>query len=88
MMQSDDAKMHTMRTTVTIDDRLLKQAKLAATRSGRSLSDLVDDGLRLVLARPPSVATDIDLPTFGGSGVRPGVDLDDKAALLDVLDEA
>ena len=88
MMQTNDAKMHFMRTTVTIDDRLLKQAKLAATRSGRSLSDLVDDGLRLVLARPQSVATVIDLPTFGGSGLRPGVDLADKAALLDVLDEA
>jgi hypothetical protein len=77
-----------MRTTVNIDDRLLRQAKLAATRSGRSLSDLVDDGLRLLLRRAAPDARDLSaLPTFGGSGLRPGVDLEDKAALLELLDE-
>jgi hypothetical protein len=77
-----------MRTTVNIDDRLLRQAKLAATRSGRSLSDLVDDGLRLLLGRAAPEARDLAaLPTFGGSGLRPGVDLEDKGALLELLDE-
>lgn len=77
-----------MRTTVNIDDRLLKQAKVAASRSGRTLSDLVDDGLRLLLTRgAPSDRKPPELPTFGGSGLRPGVDLEDKAALLDLLDE-
>jgi hypothetical protein len=77
-----------MRTTVNIDDRLLKQARLAATRSGRSLGDLVDDGLRLLLARASAQdAQSVELPTFGGSGLRPGVDLEDKAALVELLDE-
>lgn len=80
--------MRTVRTTVNIDDRLLRQAKLAAARSGRSLSDLVDDGLRLLLARPPRASEPIALPTFGGSGLRPGVDLEDKDALLELLDRA
>ncbi|MDX6216171.1 MAG: hypothetical protein QOG99_1755 [Frankiales bacterium] len=77
-----------MRTTVNIDDRLLKQAKVAATRSGRSLSDIVDDGLRLLLTRAaPAGRQPAALPTYGGSGLRPGVDLEDKAALLELLDE-
>jgi hypothetical protein len=80
--------MRIVRTTVNIDDRLLKQAKVAASRSGRTLSDLVDDGLRLLLARTsPGARAPLELPTFGGSGLRPGVHVEDKAALLDLLDE-
>ena len=86
MMHGYDA---TMRTTVTIDDRLLKQAKLAATKAGRTLSDLVEDGLRTVLSdRPAKHAERIALPTYGGSGLRPGIDLEDKDGLAAALDEA
>lgn len=78
-----------MRTTVTLDDRLLRQAKLAAAHSGRSLSDLVDDGLRLLLdQRPERRRAPVELPVFGGSGLRPGVDLEDKEGLAVLLDEA
>jgi hypothetical protein len=71
-----------MRTTVTIDDRLLAQAKQAAASSGRTLGDLVDDGLRLLLTPAGRRGTTpVTLPVFGGSGLRPGVDLDDKEGL-------
>jgi hypothetical protein len=81
--------MRTVRTTVNIDDRLLKRAKVLATRSGRSLSDVVDDGLRLLLASAaPARRQSVELPVYGGSGLRPGVELEDKTALLDLLDEA
>jgi hypothetical protein len=77
-----------VRTTVTIDDRLLQQAKLAAAQSGRTLSELVDDGLRLLLAqRPARAGRPVSLPVFGGSGVRPGVDLEDREGLAALLDE-
>ncbi|MDP3714237.1 MAG: antitoxin [Mycobacteriales bacterium] len=78
-----------MRTTVSIDDRLLTQAKVAAAGSGRTLSDLVEDGLRLLLAqggRHPSAP--VVLPVFGGSGLLPGVDLEDKDGLAARLDES
>ncbi len=85
MMQSYDAKV---RTTVTIEDRLLMQAKLAATKTGRTLSDLVEDGLRTVLAeRLGRPADRVTLATYGGSGLRPGVDLEDKDGLTALLDE-
>lgn len=88
MMQISDAKMPSMRTTVSIPDSLLREAKLAAAGAGRTLSDLVEDGLRLLLARPdrPSSAMPA-LPVFGGSGLRPGVDLEDKEGLAELLDE-
>lgn len=77
-----------MRTTVTIDDRLLVQAKRAAASSGRTLSDLVDDGLRLLLAPAERRgARPVTLPVFGGSGLRPGVDLEDKEGLAALLEE-
>jgi hypothetical protein len=78
-----------VRTTVNIDDRLLRQAKLEAARCNRSLGDVVDDALRLLLAptgRGRS-APKLDLPVFGGSGLRPGVDLEDKEGLAALLDD-
>jgi hypothetical protein len=86
MARLDDASV---RTTVNIDDRLLRQAKLEAARSNRSLGDVVDDALRLLLAPAGRgrTAPPLDLPVFGGSGLRPGVDLEDKEGLAAVLDE-
>ncbi|MYB41977.1 MAG: ribbon-helix-helix protein, CopG family [Chloroflexi bacterium] len=77
-----------MRTTVRLDDVLLRQAKEHAARSGRTLTALIEDALRRTLAEakrrpahPPP-----NLPTFRGDGLQPGVDLDDSAALLDLLE--
>lgn len=76
-----------MRTTVTIDDHLLEQARQLALTSRRSLGDVVDDALRLLLAVGAQQRATVDLPTYGGSGLLPGVDLEDKASLSALLDE-
>lgn len=78
-----------MRITVRLNDELLKEAKALAARQGRTLTSLIEDGLREQLARPPagSERKRVDLPTFKGGGLRAGVDLDDSAALRRVLDE-
>lgn len=77
-----------MRTTVTIDDDLLRRAKALAARTGRNLGDVVDDALRVLLTdRADATETDVVLPTFGGSGFRLGVDLEDRDAIADLLDE-
>lgn len=77
-----------MRTTVTIDDTLLSGARELAARTSRSLGDVVDDALRLLLAdrQSPVRPESVDLPVFGGSGLRPGVDPADKDALAELLD--
>jgi hypothetical protein len=79
-----------VRTTLNIDDSLLREAKANAARKGRTLTAVVEDALRESLARmgsaPPRES--VELPTFRGEGgLMPGVDLDDNAAVRALLDE-
>lgn len=78
-----------MRTTIRIDDELLREAKSRAASSGRTLTAVVEDALRAAMHQRhgPTQASRIALPTFAGSGLQPGVDIDDSAALLDLMDE-
>ena len=74
-----------MRTTIRLDDSLLRQAKAAAAASGRSLNDLISDAVRAALASRPTAGRVSEVPTYRGHGLQPGVDLDDSAALLDLM---
>jgi hypothetical protein len=78
-----------VRTTIRIDDELYRAVKEQAARSGRTVAEIVEDAVRRSLADGPSDATVesmAPLPTYGGSGVLPGVDLTSNAALRDVMD--
>lgn len=76
-----------MRTTIRIDDSLLAEAKRRAAGAGTTLTKLIEDALREALARrPPPKRERVGLPTFGGRGLRPGVDINESAALRDVMD--
>lgn len=77
-----------MRTTIKIEDGLLAEAKAQAANSGRTLAAVVEDALRSSLARrsPPQPRSAASLPTFAGGPTRSGVDLDDGAALLDLME--
>lgn len=75
-----------MRTTITIADELYRQAKAAAARRGRSVSQLIEDAVRVELLPAAPDRSVPDLVVFGGSGTLPGVDLHDGAALADLLD--
>jgi hypothetical protein len=79
-----------MRTTIRIDDQLLLEAERLAARTGRSLTAVVEDALREVVARQGVAArrTPVHLTTVGDQGVLPGVDLDDSAALLEFMERA
>ena len=79
-----------MRSTIRIDDRLLAEAKAQAARSGRTLAAVVEDALRASLARRDRGETTrpLALPTSPGGRLRPGVDLDDSAALLELMEGA
>ena len=76
-----------MRTTVTINDQLLQRAKVHAAASNRTLSEVVEDGLRLAMTRAEERPVLDPLPVFGALGVRPGVDVSRNASLRDQLDE-
>lgn len=76
-----------MRTTVRINDSLLKAAKREAARRGQTLSSLIEQGLRHVLAQPPPVLRRVELPVCrAGGGTLPGIGLNDTSALMDVMD--
>lgn len=78
-----------MRTTVRLDDALLDRAKREARRRGETLTALIERGLRLVLARPEPRRTRqrVAVPVCPArGGTLPGVDLDDSAALLDLVE--
>ena len=75
-----------MRTTIDINDELLRAAKSCAARDRRTLRAVVEQALRQFLAGPASVVADgPPIPVFRGQGVQPGVDLTDAAALEDLL---
>jgi hypothetical protein len=77
-----------MRTTIRIDDHLLAEAKEAAARRGSTLTALIEDALRQALrTSAASTRERIPLPVHRGGRLRPGVDLDDSAALLDLMEE-
>jgi hypothetical protein len=77
-----------MRTTLILDDQLLRQAKAHAAETGSSLTRLVQDALREKLHRPQVAhAPPLRLRTFRGKGVRPGVNLDSHAELLDRMEQ-
>jgi len=76
-----------MRTTIRLDEHLLRQAKQHALASGKTLTAVLEQALRESLTRRTAAALHepLQLNTFRGGGVRPGVDLDDSASLLDVM---
>jgi peptidoglycan/xylan/chitin deacetylase (PgdA/CDA1 family) len=77
-----------MRTTIRLDDDLLAKAKHAALERGTTLTAVIEDALRRALAPGGAGRREpFTMLTFDGDGVRPGVDLDDTASLLDLMDE-
>ena len=79
-----------MRTTINIDDRLLNEAKKAALASRTTLSAIVETAIREMLSRrrPGNAKAPAELVTFRGRGLMQGVDLDDSAALLELMEDA
>jgi hypothetical protein len=78
-----------MRTTVTIDDEVLGRVKELAARSHRSIGSVLEEALIAHLeheAARPTRRT--PWPTFTPSnpGTLPGVDLEDRHAIMDLLD--
>ena len=76
-----------MRTTVRLDENLLAEAKKHAAESGKTLTSLLEEALRESLSRrkPLVKSKPVRLKTVKGGGVLAGVDLDDSAALLDLM---
>jgi hypothetical protein len=77
-----------VRTTVNIEESALDLGKKRAAETGRSLGSVISDALlQAYSGRPtPRKSERYDLPVSGKGGMRPGVDLDNSAALEDLMD--
>jgi plasmid stability protein len=80
--------MMLVRTTLTLDDDVLRMARRRAAEDGRPLKDVINEALRAGLRdggtrRRPAFA--FKLRTVTGR-VMPGVDLTDRDKLFDLMD--
>ena len=73
-----------MRTTVRLDDTLLRDAKSYAAAAGMTLTALFEESLRVRMAQTGSEPRKrIRLLTSGDGGMHAGVDLDDVSPVVD-----
>jgi hypothetical protein len=76
-----------MRTTIRLNNDLLKRAKKRAADEGRTLTSLVEDGLLLILSKTKANRRKrIELPVSKATGgVLPGIDLNRSSDLEEVM---
>ena len=77
-----------MRTTITIDERLLAQLKQRAAESGTSVSRLIEKAVQLTARVPVSTAQEepFELITFGAGGRFSRHNIDKASALFEAED--
>ncbi len=79
-----------MKTTLDIDDAMLRKAKILAAQQGITLTRLIEEGLRLrmTMAAPSSFA--VRMPKIavweGKGGLLPGIDPTSNRSMLDAAD--
>ena len=74
-----------MKTTLIIDDTVMKALKREAAASGRTMSELVETALRMLLSARRRPAALPELPVFDGGGAR--VDIANRDALYDLMEQ-
>src|SRR5579871_6550150 len=73
-----------MKTTLNIDDTVMAELKREAARQGRTMSELVETALRLLLRSPRRRGALPELPRFHGGGAL--VDISDREALYHAME--
>jgi plasmid stability protein len=73
-----------MKTTLNIDDTVFAELKREAARQGRTMSDLVETALRLMLRSQRRRGRLPNLPTFRSGGSL--VDIADREALYHAME--
>jgi hypothetical protein len=76
-----------VKTTIELDDGLLRQAKSEAARTGVSLKSLIEDALRARLLPRPTRRQRfrLQVPVVEGSA-PPAIDVADRDALYDLME--
>ena len=78
------------RTSFNIDRELLQAIAQLAAEQGTSQTNLIAlflaEGLKRARTKV-SAKTEFKLPTFGTGGLQPGIDLRNRSALMDAIDD-
>ena len=79
-----------MRTTIRLDELLLRMVKDHALKTGQSMTAVIEDALRIYLEKRKRGTRKrrVKLTTVKGNGVKPGVDLDSMADLMERMGQA
>ena len=77
-----------MKTTLNIADQLLENAKKRAARDGITLTRLVEDALKAKLLEDKSLVTYQFEPTIVTGSKPPNVDISERDALYEVIDNS
>jgi hypothetical protein len=78
-----------MRTTISIEDSLLEQARKVSLLRSCTLGEVIEDSLRETLsvqAKTARKAPGKPIKTYGGAGLQPGIDLSSAASLLESME--
>jgi hypothetical protein len=77
-----------MRTTITLDERLMAQLKRRAAEQGTSVSRLIERAVRLFVRTPrtPTESSAFELITFGAGGRFSRLNIDKTSALIEADD--
>ena len=81
--------IHMKRTSLNIEDSLIEQIAKEAQRQNVTQTELI----KLILVQGLNAlkikrkARRLDIPVMKGTGLKPGIDLSNRAALIDLLDE-
>jgi hypothetical protein len=73
-----------MKTTLNIDDTVMADLKREAARQGRTMSEMVETALRLLLRSQRKREIIPPLPTFRGGGTL--IDVADRDALYHAME--
>ncbi len=73
-----------MKTTLNIDDTVMAELRREAARQGRTMSELVETALRLLLRSQRKRGPIPDLPSFHSGGML--VDVADRDALYHAME--
>ena len=79
----------TQRTTVRLPEELLDRAKRKAAAEGRTLTALIEDGLRLVISdqsHEPGSKRVLPRVSTATGGLLPGIDISNSAAIQEMED--
>lgn len=77
-----------MRTTLNLDEELMRQVRRRAADSGQTLTQIIESALRDSLARAEQKKNLYKLKWGTVAGrLRPGVDLADRDSLIDRMEE-